>query len=110
MEPIQFQSKYVEEQSVVLYQGKYGDGTTAILVQSLFGKPLCTATVSLAATGDKPAEGNVFIYGNYSQHEGVWEGLHKAGVVGDIVQRIPMGGYDAEAFECPLLRDDLRPM
>lgn len=98
-----FKSKYINESGAILQRRQYNDGTTALELRSAFGEPLTTVTVNLSAYGEKPSEGNVFIYGDYSEHVGVFEALHKAGVVGNAVRRIPIGGFDAEAYECPLL-------
>lgn len=98
-----FRTKYINERQVIIEKGQYPDGTTALQVKSPIGEPLTTATVSLAHYGEKPDAGNVFIYGDYSEHVGVFEALHKAGVIGNAVRIIEIGGHGAEAYECPLL-------
>lgn len=106
MATIVFNSKYVHDDKAVVFKGHYGNGDPALVLRSSFGEPLCTPTVNLEAYGEHPAEGNVFLYGDYAEHEGVWQGLHKAGVVGNVI-RIIQGPHDAEFYECPLLRTDL---
>lgn len=105
MQPFAFESKYVKCPSAFLQFGRYRNGAIALMIlDANNGDHLTTATVNLEAYGEMPDEGNVFIYGDYSEHEGVWEGLYKAGIVGEVSRRIPYGPYDAEAYECKLLQ------
>lgn len=107
MEPFEFNTAYVSEANAVVRQGRYQDGSTALQVLSQYGEPLTTATVCLVDYQLKPEEGNVFIYGDYAEHVGVQKALEKAGIVSQPVRTVPYGPYDASAFECTLLRDDL---
>lgn len=105
MEAFAFESKYVKCPSTFMELGRYDNGSIAIVLRDAnTGEHLTVATVNLQAYGLKPDQGNVFIYGDYSEHEGVWEGLYKAGVVGEVSRRVPYGPYDAEAYECKLLK------
>lgn len=103
---MEFNTKYIQEPNARINRARYQDGSVALQVISEIGEPLATATVNLGAYGHKPAKGNVFIYGDYSEHVGVYVALRKAGVIGESIRTIPMGGFDAEAYECPLLIDD----
>ncbi|QGJ90091.1 hypothetical protein HWC80_gp051 [Mycobacterium phage Indlulamithi] len=99
---IPMRTKYVREDHALLKSNVYVDGSKMIQVFSAIGEPLLTATVCLEAYGEKPDEGNVFIK-TWSENEGVFEALHKAGVIGNAVRMIPVGGHDAQVAECPLL-------
>jgi hypothetical protein len=101
---IRFHTKYVHEDVAFVRQRQYRDGQIALEVVALDGEPLTVATVNMIDYGETPDEGNVFIYGDYSEHVGVWEALYKAGVVGPVIRRVPMQ-YDAEAYECKLLAE-----
>ncbi|AEK07503.1 hypothetical protein SEND513_59 [Mycobacterium phage Send513] len=109
MRTFTFGTQYVPETKAVLKWGKYADGSTALRVVSEYGEPLATATVCLRNYNLQPGKGNVFIYGDYSEHVGVFEALRKAGIVGDPVNRIPMGGFGAFAYEAPLLWSEHEP-
>lgn len=95
-------TKYLDEQACVL-QGQYANGETALTLQSVEGEPLTVATVCLVDYGHKPEEGNVFIYGDYSEHVGIQAALEKAGIVSTPIRTITYGPYDAHAFESKLL-------
>lgn len=99
---IAMRTKYIREDHALVVKRQYRDGQPALEILSAMGEPLTVATVNMIDYGEKPADGNVFIYGDYSEHVGVWEALFKAGVVGPVIRRIPMQ-FDAEAYECKLL-------
>lgn len=104
---MKFSSKYIPETEVKVVRGQYLDRTTMLqLFDAETGEAVTRATVCLAAYGLRPEAGNVFVYGDYSEHEGVLHGLQQAGIVGEIVRTISIGGHDAEAFEVVLLLDN----
>ena len=91
-------TKYLDDE-VVFWRTSYVDGSTAIVLTSPDGEPLMTATVCLAAYGDTPEPGHVFLK-TWSENEGIYEALLAAGVIGEFTRVIP-AGY-AQALECPL--------
>jgi hypothetical protein len=98
-----FKTKYAVADQAIVESGKYSNGQTALVIKNAIGEPLMTATVNLVDYGISPDEGNILIYGDYSEHEGLFAALHKAGIVGNAVRIIPFGPFNAEAYECPLL-------
>lgn len=96
-----FRTKYISMTTVFLQQSEYYVGKTIHL--SLYdantGQELCIATTNIA--GYIPAPGHVLIK-DWSENEGVYKALFKAGVVGPIVRRVPAGFV--EAYECELLK------
>ena len=102
METFKFDSKYVQEPNASIRCGRFPDGSIALRIESSFGEPLTTATVNLAQYGEHPEEGNVFVYGDYGHHEGVWRALYDAGIVGNAL-RIIEGPFNSQWYECPLL-------
>jgi hypothetical protein len=94
-----FQSKYISLTTVFINQSEYYVGKTTHL--SIYdannGEQLCIATTNIA--GYIPAPGHVLIK-DWSENEGVYKSLFKAGVVGPIVRRVPAGFV--EAYECEL--------
>lgn len=101
-----FKTKYIDETNCRIVQGKYSNGNIALQVVAEVGYPVCRATVNLGQYGLTPEPGNVFIYGDYSEHEGVHTALQAAGIVGPIINTIPVGGHGATAIECKLLIDN----
>lgn len=102
MPTIVYQTKYVREDHAVLLGLKYPDGSTGLHLKSAIGEPLDTPTVNLSEYGEKPLEGNIFIR-CYGAHEGSFESLHAAGVVGNAVRQLEIGPYNVKVVECPLL-------
>jgi uncharacterized protein (DUF2147 family) len=96
-----FKTKYINEVGLLIDKARYNDGSTALILKSAFGEQVAIATVSLAENGEKPDEGNVFIK-NWSENEGVFDALHKCGVIGKCVRRVPVANVDA--LECELLK------
>ncbi|AXQ64419.1 hypothetical protein L3Y19_gp050 [Gordonia phage Neville] len=90
-------TKYLDDEAELVF-GKYQDGSIALQLFSPEEGPLSTATVCLE--GSKPAPGNVFIK-DWSENEGTYDGLRKAGIIGESVRSHPAGF--AIALECPLL-------
>lgn len=101
-----FKSKYIDEKNCRIVQGQYSTGERALQVVAEVGYPVCRATVNLAQYNLFPDHGNVFIYGDYAEHEGVHAALEAAGVVGPVINTIPIGGHDATVIECKLLIDN----
>ena len=88
---IHVKSKYTDE-DVVLEFAKYSNDSPAIKLLSLYGEPICTATVAL---DEKPADGCVFLKG-WSENEGIPESLVKAGIVELTGRTIPTGYCEAQ--------------
>lgn len=101
---IAFNTKYCREPNARVIAGRYSNGQIALQVFSDIGEPLSTATVNLEQYGETPSAGNVFIYGDYSEHVGVYKALLDAGVIGESVRTVQLA-YDATALECPLLME-----
>jgi len=91
-------TKYLDDE-VIFQRTSYADGSTALLLTSPRGEQLMTATTSLAAYGDTPQPGHVFLK-TWSENEGIYEALLEAGVIGEFTRVIP-AGY-AQALEVPL--------
>lgn len=91
-------TKYLDDE-VVFQRTSYADGSTAIVLTSPHGEPLMTATTCLAAYGETPEPGHVFLK-TWSENEGIYEALLSAGVIGEFTRVIP-AGY-AQALEVPL--------
>ena len=83
---VKISAKYLKEDAVIVKQ-QYGNGSTALLLNSLDGERLATATVALDVL---PEEGNVFIK-DYSENQGILKSLQDAGVVGDVIRSVPAG-------------------
>ena len=61
-------------------------------------EPLCVATTNIAGYRCEP--GNVLIK-NWSENQGVYEALLKAGVIGPVLREVPTGFVTA--YECEYL-------
>ena len=92
-------TKYLDDEVVLQFPPYPADGSTAIVLTSPRGEPLMTATTCLAAYGDTPEPGHVFLK-TWSENEGIYEALLAAGVIGEFTRVIP-AGY-AQALEVPL--------
>lgn len=96
----EYAAKYANEPSARLQYDRYADGSTAVQVLGTDGEPILTATTCLAAYGEAPRDGHVFVK-DWSENEGTLAALVAAGVVGEPVRKVP-AGY-ATAYECELL-------
>lgn len=106
--PTTFRTKYVHEYGVLISKAPYlADGSPCWQLSSALGEPLSTPTVCLAEYGEKPEAGNVFIRG-YGPNEGMFEELHKHGVVGNAVRIIEIGPFQSDIYECPILKEELK--
>lgn len=92
-----FKSKYINLTTAFLQQSEYYNGKSIHLsvYDANSGEQLCVATVNVV--NHQPDPGCVFIK-NWSENEGVYESLFKAGVVGPIIRRVKTGFV--EAYEC----------
>src|SRR5574337_1169249 len=97
-----FKTKYLNDTGQVQL-GRYGDGSIAMRLISTFGEPLAMPTVCLADYNEKPAEGNVFIRGDYSENVGLYNCLQEVNIVGMAQREVKFGSHDAFAYECKLL-------
>lgn len=97
-----FRTKYSNYPTAYIGRGFYHDGSTALMVYTEDGEPICKATVCMSDSGEKPADGNVFIK-DWAENEGVMASLQAAGVIGEVIRSVPAGFCEAQ--ECPLLID-----
>jgi hypothetical protein len=101
-----FKTKYGCDRGVIITKSRYlADGSPYWEIQTAFGEPLMIPTVCLENLS--PAPGNVFIK-TWSENQGVWEELKRLGIVGDPVRIIEVGSFGAEAYECPILMEELK--
>lgn len=84
---------------IVTQKGLYtsNDMPRLDLIDAYTREPIATCTV---ATSFKPKENTIFIK-DYSENEGMYEALKKAGVVGKITRTIPSGYI--QILECEYL-------
>jgi DNA-binding LacI/PurR family transcriptional regulator len=83
----------------VVERAAYWDGSPALAITEPNRIPI-VATEKLAYFDEQPAKGNVFIR-NDTMHQGVFDALHQAGIVGDVIRIVGRG--NGELYECPLL-------
>jgi hypothetical protein len=65
----------------VLEFARYGDGTTAMQFNTMYGEPLCRATVCLEGLGAPPLAPDQVWIKTWAENEGVLEMLEDSGVV-----------------------------
>lgn len=100
MTEIMYTTTYCNERAIV-EQHKYNDGSTALIIKALYdGDHLSTATVCMAGSGEKPADGNVFIK-DWSENTGTLKCLIDQKVIGEPVRTVQAGF--SKAYECKLL-------
>lgn len=76
--------------------GKYSNGRTAIFLRDAEGWPLATATVNIPSI---PIAEDEVIIKNYSENEGMYKCLRKAGIISEYI-RIVRTGY----VMCPVCK------
>jgi len=99
-----FDARFDKEPNATLIVGRYYDDSLGLTVLGEFGEAICKPTVCLSQYGERPAEGNVFVYGNYSEHVGVAQTLQDNGFIGDEIRVVEFGGFGSYATEHKLLR------
>jgi hypothetical protein len=75
----------------ILVQTKYGNNDRiALILEDANGgaSPIATATINLI---NQPLEANEVIIKDYSENEGMYNTLLKAGVIGEVKRRVPSG-------------------
>lgn len=96
---IQFKSRYAPAGEYILYlRGYYNDGSPAIALSKENSGPQLTITV--AQDDGPPRPGHIFVK-DWSENEGVLDGLLEAGVIKPGIIRTIPSGY-VEIYECPL--------
>lgn len=99
---INLRTTYLPDTNYDILKTSYMDdyGIALLISESGSQQREATATVNLAAYGEFPAEGNVFIK-DYAENEGMLAALIKAGIISEPVRIVPCGF--AEAYECKVL-------
>ena len=94
-----FKTKYEDCTAYVVEKTYACPSNLCLEIHSTDGAPLCIATTNIA--GYVCDYGNVLIK-NWSENEGVYEALFKAGVVGPIIRHVPTGFVTA--YECKYMK------
>lgn len=97
---IKMKTKYLNEYAI-LVKDQYLNGVTALTLRDVeTGEPLATATVNLPDA--IPAPGNIFVK-NYSENEGMVQGLREARVIGKPIRWLDAGYVKDGVAEAELL-------
>lgn len=90
MKTFEFNAAYVRCENAMIKENTYANnGTTQLaVVDADTGEMLCVATTNVP--GYRPKPGYVLIK-NWSENESVFEALHKAGIVGEVEDSVPVG-------------------
>lgn len=81
----------------ILEFGEYNNGRTAIeLIDKRNGEPVLVATVNVPQ--EKLADDEIIIK-NWSENEGVLDVLQKAGIVGEVIRKVPTGFVEADVVK-----------
>lgn len=96
MRRFQFNTKYCKGNAYIV-EKTYSDPSNLCLEihDSETGEPLCMATTNVAGYHCDP--GHVLIK-DWSENEGVYVALLKAGIIGPVVREVPTGFV--KAYEC----------
>jgi hypothetical protein len=94
---INVKTKYSNEIGIV-EKTAYKNGVIAILVSSVEGEPLLTASVNIPEEADKLKEDETFIK-NWSENEGILKCLQDEGVIGPVLFEVSTGFVKAQAVK-----------
>jgi len=77
--------------------GEYNNGRTAIeLIDKKNGEPVLVATVNIP---QEKLDKDEIIIKNWSENEGILDVLQKAGIVGEIIRKVPTGHVEADVVK-----------
>lgn len=85
---ITIETKYIPKQDAVVRFKRYGDGSLALVIESLTGERLCVATTAVEGAYVPPG---LVLIKDYSENEGVLEALVKAGIVEEPTDAVASG-------------------
>lgn len=99
---IQLQHKYFTGAAILTFAPYVADNSTAIkIADAETHEPIATPTTCLVDYGIRPEDASVIIR-DYSENEGMYAALLKAGVIKEYTREYFVGPYKAKCYEAPL--------